>query len=56
MPRTRLNAVVNYVGEQVFDGDEMNTFGRRMPHYTLVDLKLINETGVAAECRCKEPA
>lgn len=45
MPRTRLNAVVNYVGEQVFDGDEMNTFGRRMPHYTLVDLKLINETG-----------
>ncbi len=45
MPRTRLNAVVNYVGEQVFDGDETNTFGRRMPHYTLVDLKLNNETG-----------
>jgi iron complex outermembrane receptor protein len=45
MPRTRLNAVVNYVGEQVFDGDETNTFGRRMPHYTLVDLKLNHETG-----------
>ena len=45
MPRTRLNAVVNYVGEQVFDGDETNTFGRKMPHYTLVDLKLNKETG-----------
>ncbi len=45
MPRTRLNAFVNYVGEQVFDGDETNTFGRRMPHYTLVDLKLNKETG-----------
>ena len=45
MPRTRLNAVVNYVGEQVFDGDETNTFGRRMPHYTLVDLKLNHEMG-----------
>jgi iron complex outermembrane receptor protein len=44
MPRTRLNAVVNYIGEQVFDGDETNTFGRKMPGYTLVDLKLINDT------------
>ena len=45
MPRTRLNAVVNFVGEQVFDGDEANTFGRRIPRYTLVDLKLNHETG-----------
>jgi len=45
MPRTRFNAVVNYVGEQVFDGDETNTFGRKMPSYTLVDLKLTNVTG-----------
>ena len=45
MPQTRFNAVVNYVGEQVFDGDEANTFGRKMPHYTLVDLKLSHETG-----------
>lgn len=44
MPRTRLNAVVNYVGEQVFDGDETNTFGRKMPSYTLVDVKLTKET------------
>jgi len=45
MPRTRLNAMVNYIGEQGFDGDETNTFGRRIPHYTLVDLKLNHETG-----------
>ncbi len=44
MPRTRLNANVNYVGEQMFDNDETNTFGRKMPSYTLVDLKLVNET------------
>ncbi len=44
MPRTRLNAVVNYVGDQVFDADETNTLGRKMPSYTLVGLKLINET------------
>jgi iron complex outermembrane receptor protein len=44
MPRTRLNATVNHVGEQVFDNDETNTFGRKMPGYTLVDLKLVNET------------
>jgi iron complex outermembrane receptor protein len=44
MPRTRLNAIVNHVGEQVFDNDETNTFGRKMPGYTLVDLKLVNET------------
>ena len=44
MPRTRLNAVVNYIGEQFFDADETNTFGRKMPSYTLIDLKLIHET------------
>jgi len=32
------------VGTQVFDGDETNTFGRKMPSYTLVDLKIANET------------
>ena len=45
MPRTRLNAVANYVGDQVFDNDETNTFGRKIPAYTLVDLKLIHATG-----------
>jgi iron complex outermembrane receptor protein len=43
LPRTRLNAAVTYVGEQIFDGDEANTFGRKMPSYTLVDMKITNE-------------
>jgi len=44
MPRTRLIGAASYVGTQVFDGDETNTFGRRMPSYTLVDLKVVTET------------
>jgi iron complex outermembrane receptor protein len=44
-PGTRLDASVRYVGEQVFDGDETNTFGRRMPAYTVVDAKLTHATG-----------
>jgi iron complex outermembrane receptor protein len=43
-PRTRLDAALRYVGEQVFDADETNTFGRRMPSYTVVDLKLAHAT------------
>ena len=39
-PRARADLVARYVGEQVFDGDEANTFGRKMPSYTVVDLKL----------------
>jgi len=42
-PRARADIVVGYVGEQVFDADETNTFGRRMPAYTVVDLKLTYE-------------
>lgn len=38
--RTRLNVTATYTGEQYFDGDEMNTFGQKMPDYTVVDLKL----------------
>jgi iron complex outermembrane receptor protein len=44
-PRARADIVATYVGEQVFDGDETNTFGRRMPAYTVVDLKLAYESG-----------
>ena len=36
--RTRLNAVANYVGSQLYDGDELNTFGREMPSYWTADL------------------
>jgi iron complex outermembrane receptor protein len=45
MARTRLAASVSYVGEQVFDGDETNAFGRRMPAYTLVDVKITTALG-----------
>lgn len=44
-PRTRLDAVVNYVGPQVFDSDETNAFGRKMPAYTVVDVRLARDTG-----------
>jgi iron complex outermembrane recepter protein len=43
LPRTRLNAVVSYVGEQHFDSDETNTFNRKMPAYTLVDAKISHD-------------
>ncbi len=43
LPRTRLSAVANYVGPQIFDSDETNTFGRKMPGYTLADVKLSHE-------------
>ena len=43
LPRTRVNAVANYVGQQRFDSDETNTFNVKMPSYTLVDLKLMHE-------------
>ena len=39
----RFSAVVRYVGEQIYDGDETNTFGQKMPSYTLVDLKASKE-------------
>lgn len=41
MPRTRLSAAANYVGSQVYDGDETNAFGRKMPSYTVVDVKAV---------------
>jgi len=44
-PRARADIVASYVGEQVFDADETNTFGRRMPAYTVVDLKLTYANG-----------
>ncbi|MDB5809599.1 MAG: TonB-dependent receptor plug [Betaproteobacteria bacterium] len=40
LPRTRVNAVANYVGQQRFDSDDTNTFNQKMPSYTLLDLKL----------------
>lgn len=39
-PRTRMDLYVRHVGKQTFDADETNTFGRRMPAYTVVDLRM----------------
>lgn len=38
--RTRFNIAARYTGEQYFDNDESNTFGQKMPAYTVVDLRL----------------
>ena len=38
--RARADVVLRYVGEQAYDGDETGTFGRKMPAYTVVDLKV----------------
>ena len=40
--RTRLNAAANYVGSQLYDGDESNTFGRQMPAYWTADLAVFH--------------
>ena len=39
---TRLNAAANYVGSQLYDGDELNTFGREMPSYWTADLGIFH--------------
>ena len=36
--RASLAGRVSYVGEQYFDNDQSNTFGRKMPDYTVTDL------------------
>jgi len=43
--RTRLNAVLNYVGRQFMDNDESNTLGSMIPAYTVIDLKMLHERG-----------
>jgi iron complex outermembrane receptor protein len=44
-PKTRLNALVTYVGSQFMDNDEGNTFGVKIPAYTVADLKLAWQEG-----------
>jgi iron complex outermembrane recepter protein len=36
--RLRVTAILTYVGEQYYDNDQSNTFGRKMPDYTVVDV------------------
>jgi iron complex outermembrane receptor protein len=43
--KTRLSADAHYVGEQRMDNDEANRFEQRIPAYTLVDLKLMQQAG-----------
>lgn len=45
MPRARIDAAVRHTGEQRYDGDELNAFNRKMPAYTVVDLKLAYQQG-----------
>ena len=41
----RLNLNTRYVGRQRYDNDQANTFGKRMPGYALVDVKLEQRSG-----------
>ena len=43
--KTRLNAIMTYVGEQYVDNDEGNTLGVKIPAYTVADLKLVHQSG-----------
>ncbi|OGA22184.1 MAG: hypothetical protein A3I02_06365 [Betaproteobacteria bacterium RIFCSPLOWO2_02_FULL_67_26] len=43
--KTRLNALVSYVGEQYMDNDEGNTFYTKIPAYTVFDLKFVHQEG-----------
>ncbi|MGE5027592.1 MAG: TonB-dependent receptor, partial [Betaproteobacteria bacterium] len=43
--KTRLNGTVSHIGEQYFDNDQTNTFGQKIPAYTVVDLKLGHREG-----------
>ncbi len=42
-PATRLAATLRYEGEKRFDNDQSNDFGRKIPAYSLVDVKLSHE-------------
>ena len=43
--KTALNGDAIHVGEQHFDNDQANTFGKKMPAYTTVDMKLTHQEG-----------
>jgi iron complex outermembrane receptor protein len=43
--QTRISADASYVGSQLMDNDETNSFDQKIPAYTLVDLKLIRQIG-----------
>ncbi|MFB3081363.1 MAG: TonB-dependent receptor domain-containing protein, partial [Nitrosomonadaceae bacterium] len=41
--KTRLSARINYVGKQIYDNDQANSFSQRMPDYVTVDLKFAHQ-------------
>lgn len=41
--KTALNGGIIYVGEQHFDNDQANTFGKKIPAYTTADMKLSHQ-------------
>jgi iron complex outermembrane receptor protein len=43
--RTRGTLLASWVDQQLFDGDERNDFGQRMPAFTVVDLLLAHRRG-----------
>jgi len=43
--QTLLNSSVTYVDSQFMDNDEANTLGKKIPSYTVTDIKLIHKTG-----------
>jgi iron complex outermembrane receptor protein len=45
MEKARADFEVRYVGSSPFDGDETNTFGRKMPAYTVADIKMSMRSG-----------
>ncbi len=44
-PRLRISATVTYVGEQYYDNDQSNSFGRKMPDYTVTDFSASYDIG-----------
>ncbi|GAO34767.1 TonB-dependent receptor [Sulfuricella sp. T08] len=44
-PTTNLGADAQYIGEQYFDNDQANTFGRKMSSYTVVNARLAHDVG-----------
>lgn len=45
MEKARADFEVRHVGSSPFDNDEINTFGRKLPAYTVADLKLSLRSG-----------
>ena len=43
--KTALNGNAIHVGEQHFDNDQANAFGKKMPAYTTVDMQLAHQEG-----------